>query len=283
MSRIDGVAWVVVLVFFIASALMYGGNVQHAFLAALAIIVLLFIVSHSIELILRALSDHPKLGEITGYVTNGPEALVLIVGLIHHKLDMAMGVPLGSNFANPILMVMAALLTGSVVVMLKQNTWRTLPILIVAMALAGGYFLIPKTLMALSGWAAVTLIASVLMYLYKGTESNEEAGLDGGDDDNLATSISFWYLVPAVVLLVGAGYFLDSVVTQAAQVSHVPEGMISFFVLSFMTSWPEFRAALALFQRHQPASGVMNIVVSNITNLWLAVAGVGAYVLFQRP
>lgn len=279
MTRLDLLAWALVALFFGSNAALFGGNVQQALWNALSIVLLMLCISHSIDLILRALSRNARLGEITGYLTNGPEALVLLVGLLHHKLTVAMGVPLGSNYANPLLMLVAACITGSVIGMIRQNPVRTGLILLVSMTLAGRFFWVKGHPQDLLIWAVVTLLISVLMYIKKGSESDVEGG-EG--DDELPEPISFWYVFPAGVLLVIAGYFLDPVVSQAAQVSHVPEGVISFVVLSFMTSWPEFRAALALFRRHQPGAAVMNIVVSNLTNLWLAVSGAFLYLLSFR-
>lgn len=278
-TRLDVVAWALVVLFFGACALVFGGHVQQAVLQALAIVGLMLVIAHSIELILKALNRNPNLGEITGYITNGPEALVLLVGLIHQKLNLAMGVPLGSNFANPILMVIAAGLTGSMVFMAQQNPLRTGGVLIMTMLIAGSFwFLNQQEMSGLWLWAGITLVVSVWLYFNKGSETDV---LGGEADDELPESIAGWYVIPAAILLVVAGYFLDPVVSGAAKASRVPEGVISFVVLSFMTSWPEFRAALALFGRHQPGAAVMNIMVSNLTNLWLAVLGVILFGLSQ--
>ena len=83
-----------------------------------------------------------------------------------------------------------------------------------------------------------------------------------------------WAALPAGVLLVAAGYWLDPVVTLTAEASHAPKGLIGFVVLAALTSWPEFRSCLTLLRRRRPVSAVLNITVSNLTNLWLAATGV---------
>jgi cation:H+ antiporter len=88
-------------------------------------------------------------------------------------------------------------------------------------------------------------------------------------------------MLPAVGLLLVGGYYLDAAVSFTAKISHVPEGVISFCVLSVMTSWPEFRTALSLLKLGKRRPAVMNILISNITNLWLAVIGAVLYLLLH--
>jgi len=88
-----------------------------------------------------------------------------------------------------------------------------------------------------------------------------------------------WVLLPAVSALLVAGYFLDPVVSFTAEASHAPKGIIGFFVLAALTSWPEFRSCLGLLRRGRTNSAVLNITVSNITNLWLAALGVAVHLL----
>ena len=76
-----------------------------------------------------------------------------------------------------------------------------------------------------------------------------------------------------------AGYFLDPVVSLTAEASHAPKGLIGFVVLAALTSWPEFRSCLTLLRRRRPLSAVLNVTVSNLTNLWLAGVGVVVYLL----
>ena len=55
--------------------------------------------------------------------------------------------------------------------------------------------------------------------------------------------------------------------------------MIGFFVLSALTSWPEFKSCISLFRRGKPLAAVLNITVSNITNIWLAIGGILVYLM----
>ena len=89
------------------------------------------------------------------------------------------------------------------------------------------------------------------------------------------------WLLPAVILLIGAGYLLDGVVSFAAEHSRAPKGVIGFFVLATLTSWPEFKSCLSLLNRGKILAAVLNITVSNVTNIWLAILGVGTYLVLQ--
>jgi cation:H+ antiporter len=84
-------------------------------------------------------------------------------------------------------------------------------------------------------------------------------------------------MFPAIVVLIAAGYFLDPVVSFASDQSHAPKGVIGFFVLATLSSWPEFKSCLALLNRKKYLAAILNITVSNITNIWLAIAGVTTY------
>ncbi len=236
-------------------------------IGAAAIVALMFLVSHSIDILLGVLRRHPRAGEFTGYVTNGPEALVVAVGLIHGKLLFAAGVPLGSNFANPVLLTLAAFITGRFLNLFSTRALWTAIILLGTMAASGSFYL-PAVQEQLLFWAIATLVISITFYIFKGVE-------EGGNDDDETYPV--YYVIPAIALLLGAGYFLDPAVAMTAASSKVPEGAISFFVLSFITSWPEFRSVMTLIRMNRFRSALINIFVSNITNLWLAVAAVLVY------
>ena len=55
--------------------------------------------------------------------------------------------------------------------------------------------------------------------------------------------------------------------------------LVGFFVLAALTSWPEFRSSLTLLRRGRTTSAILNIAVSNLTNLWLAAIGLAYYIL----
>ncbi len=273
LDKLDFVSWAFVVLFFAVSAYFFQGNMQLTIIGACAIIVLMMAISHAIELILGALRNNPRAGEFTGYITNGPEALCVIVGLMSNKLLFAVGVPLGSNFANPVLLALAAVLTHCFYKLLEKNALKNFVIIIGTMALAGSFYIVPREFTPLLIWALASLVLSILFYTMKGSEDEVDEDVD---------TYPLLSMIPAALVLVGAGYFLDPAVSFTASNSKVPEGAIGFFVLSFISSWPEFRSALTLLRLGRIQSALVNIFVSNITNLWLGVAGVLVYLLSLR-
>ena len=103
------------------------------------------------------------------------------------------------------------------------------------------FFLIKENMYWL--WIAAVVIPTIIIFIKRPEEHVIEK-----DDDQEEPSNKIW-LIPAVILLTVAGYFLDSVVSFSAQSSHAPKGVIGFLVLSTLTSWPEFKSCISLLQR----------------------------------
>lgn len=263
-SSVDVVAWVVSVLFFVGSALLFDGDVAPAALGAVGVVVVMFLVGTSIEVLIETLKNIPRIGTITGFLTNGPEALVLVVGLLSEDILFAASTPLGSNFMNPLLLIIAALLMRHFLMV-----WRVAPrylalTVFLTASIAGGFYLISAQ--AYPIWVATALVVSVVLFALRPKEEVKE------EEEELA--VSKYWLIPSVAILMAAGYFLDPVVAFASEASQAPKGVIGFVVLSTLTSWPEFKSCLALLRRNMAVASVLNIVVSNITNLWLAVGGV---------
>lgn len=268
LQPLDVVIGLLVLAFFVVSALVGGGDIPRSVGGALLIMVVMFAVGASIEVIIDALRDLRGLGTAIGFITNGPEMLCMVVGLIGGDIIFAASTPLGSNFMNPLLLIAAAVIVGSLGAVFG-NSWRlTVFTLVATAAVAAAFFFIPDS--GRLWWVIGTVVLSVALFLRR-----------PGDPADLTTTDGMprWTIVPAAILLLGAGYWLDPVVTFTAEASHAPKGLIGFFVLAALTSWPEFRSCLTLLRRGRPNSAVLNITVSNITNLWLAAVGVSIYLL----
>lgn len=269
LQPLDLVIGVLVLLFFLGSAVLHGGDVGMSLAGGLLIMLVMFTVGAAIEVIIESLRDLPGLGTVVGFITNGPEALCLVVGLLAaDDIVYAASTPLGSNFMNPLMLAAAGLITGGLGASLgRHRLWAGLT-LVTTMAVAGLFF--APWLPGLWWWAGTAAaLGGVLFWLRPG---------DPAEDDG-AGAFRRWHAIPAGALLVGAGYFLDPVVTLTATASHAPKGVIGFVVLASLTSWPEFRSCLTLLRRGRRTSAMLNITVSNITNLWLAAAGVVYYLL----
>lgn len=268
-GKLDVVVWGLVLLFFLGSALLFGGNFYLASLGALGIIVEMLIIGLAVEVIIECLKNTKGIGTLTGFITNGPEAITLIVGLVAGDVIFAASTPLGSNFMNPILLIIATLICSRLVMTLKTKTGYFIPSVIFTAAIAASFFFIPENWYI--WWIGVVMVVSVPLFLLRPPEEGEAS-------EDYSFTPGLW-LPAAVVLLTVAGYYLDSVVSFTATHSMAPKGVIGFFVLATLTSWPEFKSCIALLKRDNYLGAILNIVVSNLTNLWLAVLGVAVYLL----
>ncbi len=271
-TRLDLVVWLLVLAFFCGSSLLFQGDIQLSFLGASGIIIEMMLISLAVEIIIESIKHLKGIGTVTGFITNGPEAICLIVGLVAGDVLFAASTPLGSNFMNPVLLVIAA--------MICKMTWQTLQtkplysvVTILSTAtLAISFYFIPESLYKY--WLLMALLLTVPLFFLRPSEGEEES-------DAMYHEGARRWLIPAILLLLGAGYFLDPVVSFAAENSKAPKGVIGFLVLASLTSWPEFKSCLALLSRRKPLAAILNITISNITNIWLAASGIGFYLVSQ--
>lgn len=267
---------ILVLVFFVANAWLRAGDVVESLRGALLIMLVMFVVGAAVEAIIEALRTMRGLGTAVGFITNGPEALCLVVGLLGQDIIFAASTPLGSNFMNPLMLLAAALLVGTTAAVLRQDRALTLTTVLVTAGLAGSFFLVPGASPVWYWlWLGATVPASLILFRYRSRD-------DEPDVQTSPSGLRPWHAVPAALLLIGAGAALDPVVTLTAEASRAPKGIIGFFVLAALTSWPEFRSCVSLLRRGKHASAVLNITVSNLTNLWLAAVGVAVYQLVGR-
>ncbi len=266
-GRLDMVCWVLVVIFFCSCSLMFNGNLSQSFIAAGGVVLVMILIGLSIEVIIETLKDVKGLGTITGFITNGPELVCLIVGLVGGDVLFAASTPLGSNFMNPILLITAALVCGVLLKTLQTNWKYSLTCILLTASLAVSFYGIP--IKAHMYWVVIGLIVSITLFFKRPSEDAEDS-----EEEEV---IPKWSLIPAVAILILAGYFLDPVVTFASEQSHAPKGVIGFFVLATLSSWPEFKCCMGLLTRKKYLAAILNITVSNITNIWLAIAGVTMY------
>jgi len=271
-TKLDMIVWVLVLLFFCGCSLLFNGDLQQSFIGASGIIVEMMIIGLSIEIIIESIRHIKGIGTVTGFITNGPEALCLIVGLVAGDVLFAASTPLGSNFMNPVLLVIAAVICGKTVQTAKTKPlYKTVTLLSTASLAVIFYILDQQTF---KYWLIGALLITIPLFFMRPSEGEEES------DDMYHEGARRW-LIPAIFMLLVAGYFLDPVVSFAALHSKAPKGVIGFLVLATLTSWPEFKSCLALLSRNKPLAAILNITISNITNIWLAAGGV-AYFLFSR-
>lgn len=267
-TKLDFAVWGLVLLFFSGSSLIFSGNLSYSLAGALGIIIEMLLIGLAVEVIIECLKNTKGIGTITGFITNGPEAICLIVGLVVGDIIFAASTPLGSNFMNPILLGVAAILLSAVIQTLKVKPFYTVMAISLTATLAGSFFLLDEKYYGI--WLILVLVITIPLF-WKRPEEDEN-----DEDIEYSFNPTIW-LLPAIIILTGAGYYLDQVVSFTAEHSMAPKGVIGFIVLSTLTSWPEFKSCLALLSRKQHLAAVLNIVVSNITNIWLAALGIFVY------
>lgn len=260
--------WLLVLAFFCGSSLIFQGDLHLSFLGASGIIIEMMIIGLSIEIIIESIKHIKGVGTLTGFITNGPEALCLIVGLIADDVLYAASTPLGSNFMNPILLLTAAVICKKTLPTIKIKPAYTLFTICSTATLAIGFYIIDPSFYKY--WMIIAVLVTIPLFFFRPDEGEEES------EEMYHQAARFW-LVPAIILLLGSGYFLDPAVSFAAEHSKAPKGIIGFVVLATLTSWPEFKSCLALLSRNKPLAAILNITISNITNIWLAASGIGFY------
>ena len=268
-NRLDLFVWCCVLLFFTGSALLFHGQILASLIGATGIIAEMVTIGIAIEVIIECLKKRKGLGTLVGFITNGPEALCLLVGLLYGDVIFAASTPLGSNYMNPILLFIAALICRQTIQTFSTKPTFTLTTILGTALFAGIFFALPPS--AYPYWVAGALLFSLLAFL------NRPHDHEPNNEDH-AINPRLWFL-PALLVLTVAGYFLGDIVTFTATNSHAPRGLIGFLVLSTLTSWPEFKSCLALLTRGRHLAAILNITVSNITNIWLAAAGVTTYLL----
>jgi len=161
-GRLDMIIWILVIIFFCGSALMFNGNLYQSFIAAGGIVMVMILISLSIEVIIETLKDVKGLGTITGFITNGPELVCLIVGLVVGDVLFAASTPLGSNFMNPILLILASLVCGVFFKTLQTNWWYSLTCIVLTAGLAISFFFIPAKVYAY--WALAGLMVTLVLF-----------------------------------------------------------------------------------------------------------------------
>jgi cation:H+ antiporter len=259
-----------VLTFFSGCAIIFGGNLNLAFIGASGIIIEMVLISLAIEIIIECLKKNKGIGTITGFITNGTEAVCLLEGLVSADIIFAASTPLGSNFMNPILLAVAALICRQFLQTFAIHRVYTALTLLATAVLAGSFFLIPESFYRI--WLLIVVVTSLPLFFLRPKE------LNNGGSEEYSFNPTLW-LIPAITVLMISGYFLDPVVSFAAIHSHAPKGVIGFIVLSTLTSWPEFKSCIILLKRRNRLAAILNITVSNITNIWLAATGIIVYLL----
>ncbi len=269
-NRSDVVIWGIVSAFFLFFALLNRGDIGQTFMASVLVVLIMFTIGISIEIIIETLRNVGGLGTVVGFITNGPEMVVLVVGFATGDILFGTSTPLGSNIMNPIMLVAAALVCGTLLRVLQTNTRYTATCLFFTVTLASVFYFLPGNCHWL--WLAIAFIGTLALFAFRPQEPEAKS-------EN--PEVPGWLIIPAILLLLAAGFFLDPAVEFAADVSKTPKGWIGFVVLAALSSWPEFKSCCALLRRGRVQAAGLNIFVSNITNIWLAIIGIFVHLLLR--
>jgi len=268
LSRLDITAWTLVLIFFVGSSLLFEGDILLASVGAAGIILDMLCIGLAIEILIECLKNNKSIGTLTGFITNGPEAVCLLVGLLIGDIIFAASTPLGSNFVNPILLLAAAVICKQVTKTFSTNRIYTAITVTCTAFFAGSFFLLNPSQYVF--WLLACIPVTLIFFFIRPREEI----IENGEEYSFRPGL---WLMPAIIGLTISGYCLDPVVSFAATHSHAPKGVIGFVVLATLTSWPEFKSCLVLLKRGKPLAAILNITVSNITNIWLAAIGIATY------
>lgn len=274
LSKLDIISWTAVILFFTLSSLFLWWNILYSFWWAILIIVLMFFVWFSIELMLEILKDKKWIWKISWFITNWPEALVVLIWLISWDILFASSTPLWSNIMNPLLLILAIILFWKIINFKKfwYKLFFTIWFLILAL-LAISFFVIPENYYIY--WAIIWLVFSI--YFFSKKYDNQD--IQQKEDEETWNKISNIYLVLAFIVLLISWYYLWPVLEFTSEVSAVSKWIIWFFVLSFLTSWPEFKSIISLLKRQKILASFENILVSSITNIWLAIIWIVVWII----
>ncbi len=261
--------WAAVLFFFLYFAFRSGGEISIALLASLGVILIMTAIGFSIEIIIEVLRNKRGLGTILGFLTNGPEMVVLLAGIIAGDVLFGVSTPLGSTAINAIMLVLAAIVTGTAIKLLQaKKIVYGLLCIIITVILASIFYFLPEELYL--WWIITALLITISFFLLRPKEKKRK---------DRPSEVPSWIILPALLLLLLSGSFLDPMVEFAGEVSGVPKNLIGFLALGTLSSWPELKSCITLFKKGFIEAAGINIFVSNITNIWLAIIGISLYLL----
>jgi len=269
-NRLDIICWAFVVAFFCGCALMFNGYLNQSLMAAGGIVLAMILIGLSIEVIIDTLRDVKGIGTVTGFITNGPEFVCLVVGLITGDILFAASTPLGSNLINPVLLILAALIYKVLLTTFQSNWKYSITCILSTIGLAVSFYAIHSQNYLY--WLVTASLLTIILFVKRPEE--EIKNVEDAETEGLKP---LWPIIPAVFVLITAGYFLDPIVTFASEQSQAPKGVIGFFILASLSSWPEFKTCLVFMNRRKYQSAILNITVSNITNIWLAIMGISTY------
>jgi cation:H+ antiporter len=203
---------------------------------------------------------------IVAFGTSTPELCVSLAAAFRASTDMALANVNGSNIANIALVLGAAALVSPLKVE-RTLIWREVPVCIV-LQLAVAVACLGRGVSQLEG-----LILLIMGVAYNGwilREAMRGRGPRPDDVEELEKKQLFAYLamlvVGLVILVIGAGLFVDGAVKFAGKLGMSPR-YVGVTVVALGTSAPEVVTAVVSAYRGQVELAVGNSLGSNILNI----------------
>ncbi|WP_058910821.1 calcium/sodium antiporter [Entomohabitans teleogrylli] len=206
--------------------------------------------------------------------TSLPEMLVSSVAALHGQLDLSVGIVLGSNTTNILLILgLAALLHPFTVH--SDILRRELPLMLIASLLAG-WLLSDGALSRIDG--VILLLAAVfyLFFIIKIARLAERQGNDSLTREQLAElprevngSVAFLWLGVALILMPVATRMVIDNTAVIANYFNFSELLIGLTLISVGTSLPELATAIAGARKGEDDIAIGNIIGSSIFNITL--------------
>ncbi len=78
-QAVDMISWLLTALFFCGAAYIFDGDMVDSLIGAAGVIFIMFLVGSSIEVMIETMKNVPGIGTLTGFLTNGPEALVAAI------------------------------------------------------------------------------------------------------------------------------------------------------------------------------------------------------------
>ena len=204
--------------------------------------------------------------------TSLPELASSINAVVTNHADLAVGVVIGSNIANLIL-VMAATSFLIPISNINQNqinqAWINIGLALILIAMS--YFILPFNF--LFGILSIGLLF-IIMYLQVKQGSLDVSEVEEKGDYSLLISVIF--IVAGIILLIyGSNFFVESAINIANQLN-IPEAIIGVSLVAFGTSLPELVVGILSAIRRKVDFALGNVLGSNIYNV-LGVLGVSSF------
>lgn len=204
--------------------------------------------------------------------TSLPEIIVSVGASLHGQIDLAIGIAIGSNIVNILLILGLGALLHSFTVH-SDILRRELPLMLVVTLLAG-YVLYDGQLSRSDGIALLALAVLWLVYIVRIARQAERQGNDTLARDQLAEVTRegslpvacLWLGIALIIMPMATRMVVDNATVLATYFA-MSELTIGLTVIAIGTSLPELATAIAGARKGEDDIAIGNIIGANIFNI----------------